>query len=76
VAARPGRARSSPVNRPNVEAAPSMMAPKYQKNATAVNGSRRSEEETKPAPDITAPPVPSELVAQMADHQLRCYWIL
>jgi hypothetical protein len=45
VTARPRRARPSPVNRPNVEAAPGMPAPKYQKNATVVKGLRCSEEE-------------------------------
>jgi hypothetical protein len=47
VAACPGRARFSLVNRPNVEAAPSIIVPKYQKNTAAVKGLRHSEEKQR-----------------------------
>ncbi len=46
-AATPGRAHPSLVNRPNAEATPSMMAPKYQKNAPAVKNSGCSSEEQR-----------------------------
>jgi hypothetical protein len=45
MAVRPGRARSSPVNRPNAETARCIVELKYQKNAVSVKDLWRSEEE-------------------------------